>query len=244
MVGKPALNGIKRQLYLSFLIRRNARKQVKMQTCRGNWSAAPTLSRLFEILACFSTRQNYQFRHQDRFPTSESLPCCSDSPASIIHPSAPLYPFLFFRLLFLPDAEETAKEIPSFDVLSLVSPSSSLFPRPPLRLPKINREKLAAFLPSSLSLSLSVCLFFHCRILLVFTLLFFPLQSSKRQSNRSCCSRNEKYLHSSFLDEKILYRTMINVSWGKFVCIQTPPNTGKRRDGRLIRLPRDNLLSV
>lgn len=37
---------------------------------------------------------------------------------------------------------------------------------------------------------------------------------------------------------------MINVSWGKFVCIQTPPNTGKRRDGRLIRLPRDNLLRL
>lgn len=88
------------------------------------------------------------------FPTSESLPCCSDSRrSSIIHPSAPPYPFLFFRLLFLPDAEETAKD-PSFDVPSLVSPSSSLFPLAV----EVTQDQPAetCSLPSFLSLSSSI----------------------------------------------------------------------------------------
>lgn len=118
------------------------------------------------------------------FPTSESLPCCSDSGGSIIHPSAPPYPFLFFRLLFLPDAEETAKD-PSFDVLSLVSPSSSLFPLAVEVTQDQPREtcSLPSFLSLFLSLSISACLLFHWFFRsLVFSRFSSPLYSLPREN--------------------------------------------------------------
>lgn len=205
--GPESLNGIKRQLYLSFLIRRNARKQVKMQTCRGNWSAAPNLSRLVRDPRVFFHPVELSIQAlgplSNRFQRARVCLAARTPGGSIIHPSAPPYPFLFFRLLFLPDAEETAKD-PSFDVPSLVSPSSSLFPLAV----EVTQDQPAetCSLPSFLSLSASP----FPLLLPSYSLDSSALpstQSSKRQSNHSCCSLDEKYFHSNLLNEKILYRT-------------------------------------
>ena len=88
------------------------------------------------------------------FPTSESLPCCSDSGRfnySSLGPSIPVSLLSFTLFAGRGGNREGSLLRCSFSrfVLPLL-----LFSRSPLRLPKINRQKLAVFLHFFLSLLL------------------------------------------------------------------------------------------
>lgn len=96
-----------------------------------------------------------------------------------------LHTRFFFRLLFLPDAEETA-EYPFFsrssNVLSPVSPSSSLS----CSVAEVTRDRPR----ETYSVLSPLCLRSFLRFFSPATVP--PSGFSQRQTNRSCCSLNEK----------------------------------------------------
>lgn len=191
-----------------------------MQTCRGNWRAPNLFSRLVRDPRVFFHPVELSIQAlgplSNRFQRARVCLGCSDSGRFNYSSPRPLHTrFSSFVYSFCRTRRKPRRIPPSMFFLSFLSPSSSLFPLAVEVTQDQPRETCS--LPSFLSFSISLSvwrdsLFFRSLVFSRFALLFFPpIQSSKRQSNHSCCSLNEKYFESPRRENTS--SNVINVSW-------------------------------